>query len=281
MAAQGQSRVPEMNISAAKSSVPDSLNYDERPYFILVGESENAVAAGDYDTAALRLIEAMSVEPANPLNVALMSNLGMIYYYDEKDSLALVTLDEAVRRAPRLIGAREHRARVLMGMGRDRDAYDEYAAIIDIDSINTDARYYHGMMALYAGDLKTAEADFAIMERVVPVSRKNYMAHATLFAMTGRDQQAIPLLRKLIDLEKMPEHYAQLAGCLIAVDNLDGASRTIGEGLSLFKEDPELLYYRAILNKKRYMYADAVRDAMRAVELGVSRAKLTDILGPE
>jgi tetratricopeptide (TPR) repeat protein len=277
-AAMAQSRGPEMKLTPkeAKESA-DTFNFEERPYFLLIEQSEKALENNDYDTAGLRLIEAMSVEPQNPLNIALMTNLGMIYYYNEQDSLALVTLDEAVRRSPRLVGAHEMRARVLTGMGRDRDAYDDYTAIIEIDSVNTNARFMRGMMALYHGKLDVAEGDFEVLNRVVPLSRNTMLAYGTLYAMTGRDHEAISYFRKLLEVEKMPEYYASLAGCFIAVDNLDDASKTLGEAFERYPNDPELYYYRAKLNKLRYMADDAQRDAKRAIELGADPRKVAAI----
>ena len=127
LAVSAQNRVvPELELPPIEhKAAGDTLNFEERPYFLLIDQCEQALREQKYDDAALRLIEAMSVEPRNPLNVALMSNLGMIYYYNEQDSLALATLDEAIRRSPRLVSTHEHRARVLLGMGRDDDAYDE------------------------------------------------------------------------------------------------------------------------------------------------------------
>lgn len=269
--ALSQSRTPELKLAPKyKQAANDTLNFEERPYFLLIDQSEQALAENKYDDAALRLIEAMSVEPNNPLNVALISNLGMIYYYNEQDSLALATLDEAIRRSPKLIGAHEHRARVLLGMGRDKEAYNEYATIIDIDSINTDARYYHGMMSLYAGNLDAAKADFAVLNNVIPLARQTMLANATLNAMTGNNLDAISGFRKLIELEKMPEYYAQLAGCLIAIDHLDEAGKILGEAIAMFPQDPELYYYRAKLNHLRYLADDAHRDASLAIKYGAN-----------
>lgn len=90
-----------------KAFKDDSLQMMERPYFLLIDQSEQALDSGDYASAGLRLVEAMAVEPDNPLNVALMSNLGMLYFYNEQDSLALATLNEVCRRSPRLIAGRE------------------------------------------------------------------------------------------------------------------------------------------------------------------------------
>ena len=278
LCAAAQSRTPELRLTPKYNNAPtDTFGFEERPYFLLIDQSEKALSEQKYEEAALRLIEAMSVEPKNPLNVALMSNLGMIYYYNEQDSLALATLDEAVRRSPNMIGAHEHRARVLLGMGRDDEAYDEYTAIIEIDSLNTDARYYHGMMALYGGKLDVAQRDFALMSRVVPLSRRTILANSTLYAMTGRNLEAASGFRKLIEIEKMPEYYAQLAGCLIEMDNLNEASKVLGDGIALFPNDAELYFYRAKLNHLRYQPEEAHSDARRAIELGADPAHVAAI----
>lgn len=287
-AASAQSRTPEIKIKpsqrqieAARHDPDDTLHLEERPYFLLIDQYEEALEAGDYEAAGLRLVEAMGVEPANPLNVALLTNLGMVYYYNEQDSLALVTLQEACRRSPNLVKAHFHRGQVLSAMGRDREAYEAYGRVLELDSVNSDARFYHGMMALYDGDLATAEADFAALQRVVPHWRRTTLATATLYSMTGRDREAISLYRKLIELERMPEYYAALAGCLLAVDDLSEASRVIGDALSMFPNDPELYYYRAVLNERRYLHDDAHRDAKRAIELGANPQRVQRIFIPK
>ena len=280
-----QNRTPEIKINKSQRQLKeeskdpnDSLNLEERPYFLLIDQSEKALEQNDYEAAALRLVEAMSVEPDNPLNVALLTNLGMIYYYNEQDSMALRVLDEAVRRSPRLIAAHEKRARVLTGMGRDKEAYEEYGRVIDIASLTTSARFYHAMMALHSGKLPEAEADIACLNRVVPLWTNTVLANATLFSMTGREREAISLFRRLLDKDKLPEYYAALAGCLIAVDDLNEASRVIGEGMELFKDDAELYFHRAVLNHKRFLPDEAHRDAKRAIQLGADPKRVAAVL---
>lgn len=274
-----QSRHPELKFTPKPKTekVPDSLNYDERPYFILIDESEKALAEGDYEAAGLRLVEAMGVEPQNPLNVALLSNLGMIYYYNQQDSMALVTLNEAVRRAPKLIGAHKHRAVVLSALGRDSEAFDDYNAIIEIDSLNTDALFMRAMMAIYRDDFATARHDAATLDRIIPLSRNSLLANATLAANEHRNHDAISLYRKLLDVDKQPEYYAGLIGCLIAVDNLDEASAVIGKALQRYANDAELYYFRAIVNKHRYLDKEAKADATKAIALGADPKRVAAI----
>jgi tetratricopeptide (TPR) repeat protein len=276
--ASAQTIYPPMEFA----KIPPQMSKEEEemaktPYFVLIDDAEKAIEATQYDVAINKLITAMATEPSNPLNIALLSNLGMVYYYNEQDSLAMVTLNEVVKRSPRLVSGHENRARVLTGLGRDKEAYDEYAKIIEIDSVNTDARYYHGMMALYSGNREIAERDFAVLEKIVPYSRRTYLAKGTLLALTGQDREAIPYLRKLLDYDAYAEYYAQLAGCLIAVEDFNEATDVIAKGMERYPNDPELYYYRALLNRKRYLNADARRDADKAIKLGADKHRVESI----
>lgn len=274
-----QSRMPEIKIAPRQKDKieKDTLGFDERPYFLLIEQSEKALEEQNYEAAALRLVEAMGVEPDNELNVALLSNLGMIYYYNEQDSMALVVLDKAIERAPRLIAPREGRARVLVGMGRDREAYREYENVLAIDSINTEMRYLHGMMSLYFGDLQKALTDIAVLEEIIPLSSKTMLLKATMYSLTGQEIDAISLFHKLIDKEPAPEYYSRLTACQLAIDRLGEASETIGQWVEKYPRDAELYYYRAILNKKRYLNDEAQKDAKRAIELGADKVKVAQI----
>lgn len=250
---------------------------DEDPYFILMGEADKAIADGRYEEAAARLVDAMAVEPGNPGNVMLLSNLGMVYSYMDKDSLALVALDEASRRAPRMVTVINNRARIYLKLNRDDDAFDEFSHALEIDSVNLDARYYRGFMSLYKGNLPGAEADFDVLKRKVPNSYITAVALSSLYSMTGRDRQAVPYFEKLLELDPNPEYYAGLAGCYLAMDNLSEASAVINEGLKRYSRDPELYYYRARLNHERFRLDDARADAKKAIEYGASLAKVNAI----
>lgn len=270
-----QSRGPELKIpvplkQAREKVSKDTTGYEERPYFLLIDQSEQALKDDKYAEAALRLVEAMAVEPNNPLNPAVMSNLGMIYFYNGQDSLALVTLDKVVERLPGLVAGHENRARVLTAMGRDDEAYKEYERVIEIDSVNTNARFYHGMMALYTGDVGTARADFDVINTVVPSTRVNYLAQGTLNSMTGNPVDGAYYFRKLIEVDPSVEYYASLAGCYLAANNLGDAAETLTKAIEKYPDDPELYYYRAWLKRDRYELDEAHRDAKRAIELGAN-----------
>lgn len=251
---------------------------EENPRYILAGEADSAIIAGRYDEAAARLIEAISICPDCPDNVLLLSNLGMVYAYDGRDSLALETLDRALEQAPSMRTVIANRARVLLNMGRESEAKDAYAQLIALDSLNMDARYYHGMISLHTGDLQAAEADMAVLSDSLPNSIATARALAALYSYTGRNDVAEPYYKRLIEEEPEPEYYVLLSAIYLNDDRLTDASSTIGDGISKYPDCGELYYCRAWLNKLLFRPSDAKADGRKAKSLGVPAARIKQLL---
>ncbi|MDE6311261.1 MAG: tetratricopeptide repeat protein [Muribaculaceae bacterium] len=250
--------------------VGQSDNFEEDPYVILCGEADSAIKKEDYPTAALRLQEAIRMRPYSPSNVLLMSNLGMIYSMMDSDSLALDILGEAISAYPDMKTARANRAKIFLKNNRDGDAFDEFGEILTLDSLDTEARYYHGLIALYAGKLETAERDFSILEQLEPRTVRTARALSALYSLTERNREAIPHYLALIADDPAAEYYAALAGCYLQLQNLSEASATISEGMQKYPSDPELYYYRAWLNRDRYRLDDAKKDGAKAIKFGAN-----------
>lgn len=263
-----------LGIGASARPLTDSVNYDEDPYVLLVGEAEKAIAEEDYPTACQRLLDAIAVDPKRASNVLLQNNLAMVYSYMGEDSIALRKLNDILEREPRMTAALRNRAHVRLKLGDDINAYDDFSAVLQLDSTDVQSRYYHGMMALYGGRNDIAEADFAVMKSLQPNAPDTDIALGTLYSLTGRDLEAIDCLQRVIERTPAPEYYAALAGCQLALDRLDDASTTIAAGLKRYSHDAELYYYRAWLNKARYRLDDARRDADRAIALGASEQRV-------
>lgn len=247
---------------------------EEDPYFILMGEAEKAIADHNYEEATARLIDALGVDPANPANMILKTNLGMVYSELGRDSLAIATLDDVISKAPRMTVALLNRGRLNLKTDRTDAAMADFSRVLEIDSLNAEALYFRGMMSLYGGDRESAETDFNTLKSSQPENPRTYRALSTLYSMTGREHQAAEYFRKLIELEPAPEYYAALAGCYLTLEDLSEASSIIAEGLKLYPIDPELYYYRAWLNRERFRYDDARDDAAKAIRYGASREKV-------
>ncbi len=250
---------------------------EEDPYFILMGEADKAIKDNDLQTAVLRLKEALRVDPSRPTNSLLLSNLGMVYSRMGYDSLAIVTLDRALELAPSMTTVLVNRGKLHLKSGNDEEAYSDFSRAIARDSLCLDARYYHGVMALYGGQAGIAETDFAVLLDNDPDAYNTQAALGALYQLTGRDREAIPYYKKLIERDPAAEYYAALAGCYLAVSELSDAAETIAAGLKRYDKDPELYYYRARLNHASYLLDQARRDAELAIRYGADPKKVNAI----
>ncbi len=258
---------------------PAQSEIDEAdPYFLLTGEADEAIRNKDYPTAVLRLRDAIQVDPDNAGNALLLSNLGMVYSYLDQDSLAMDAYDQALAMAPSMTVVRANRGMLNLKMGHDVEAWRDFGQVIERDSLNADARYYHGMISLYGGKLNDARADFEVLESVAPESYNTNVAMSTLYSLTGHAAEAIPYYKKLIEQEPAPEYYAALAGCYLSLDYLPEASVTLADAFAKYADDPELYFYRAWLNKCNFQTDAARADAARAIELGANPRKVQQMM---
>lgn len=251
---------------------------EDSPYMQKVDEADKACNEGKWTEAANALVEALRMEPANPSNVLLMSNLGIIRFNMGQDSLALATLNDAHIIAPASVTILSNRARVLTALGMEKEAYQDYGLIMELDSTVISARFNHCLLALRRHDFKTAKEDFEFMDRNFQEETETRIAGASFMSGTGEFAKAIPYYTKVLEDRKEPEFYGGRGYCHLLCGNLQEASDDINSALELAPDDGELYLYRAALNKMRYRPADAKADALKAVELGVERKRASQFL---
>ncbi len=236
-------------------------------YVGCVEEAERAIAKGNYELAAEWLKEAMTSEPSNANNVLLLSNLGMVQFYDGKDSLALNTLSQARAMAPGSVTILANRARVLDHLGRRDDALADLSLAIETDSTYAPARYERGALRLDAGDMAGAEEDMLAHRRLMPRARQSLLALAIIYSSTGRSLESIKAYTELLEGHPDADLLSARAMCRMDLGQLPEAADDIQAGLEIAPEEPGLYLCRARLNRLRYREADAEADQRRAAEL--------------
>lgn len=247
-------------------------------YFDLMGEADKAIAEGRLGDAENSLSEAIAMQPGNPANVLLMSNLGMVRFGMGRDSLAVATLDAAHEMAPASTVVLRNRARVLTAMGETGRASADYETLMALDSMAVSPRFYHGMIALRQGDLEVAADDFRRMLEMAPDTLETHVGLAALAMATGDYAEAARRYTAALRKELQPEYYAERALCYLMTDRPGDAADDIARGLELDPMDPMLYLYRAMLNKVRYRPDDAKADGRRAVELGADARQVEMML---
>lgn len=251
-------------VTAAFASRPDD---EEDPYLLLCGQADEAIAAQQWQDAVDRLNEAISIRPNAPQNLLLMSNLGMIYSYMGRDSLAIATLDETLRQAPALKTALANRARVKLRAGLPADAMTDLDSLLKIDHRNVDARLLRATLALRQGNIEKAEGDFRLLATAIPDSLDVIEGLARVDFERKRYDEAAEGFAKLVTRTPSEEFYAQLALCYLETDRLSEAAQAIAGGLERYPKSPTLYLHRARLNRARYRIGDAEDDEKYARKL--------------
>ncbi len=252
---------------------------DDSPYMKKVEDADKACGEGKWREAERAILAALKMEPANPSNVLLMSNLGMIRFNMGQDSLAIATLTDAHIMAPASVTILSNRAKVLSANGYEDEAYKDYCLILELDSMVTTPRLHRCLIALRKHDFKTAKADFEFMEKNFPKDIETNIAGASVLSGTGDFNGAIPYYTRVLTERKESEYYGGRAYCHLLSGNLQDASDDINSALELNPDDGELYLYRAALNKMRFRPDDARADAQKAVGLGIAPQRAQQFLG--
>ena len=227
----------------------------ENRYFELVGSADSAINENRFQDAENLLLEAMRVQPSNPSNVLLMSNLAMVRFYMGQDSLALATINDAHQLAPASVTILSNRARI-------------YSSMVIAPRLS------HGIIALYNGMIDVAERDFKMLQRVAPDSEEASIGMAMFHTSLNQFKEAIPYYSKLIEKAPVIEYYTGRINCYLELQYLSDASADIADAMKLYPDDMELYLLRGWLNRLYFRNDDAEEDFKRAMQLGATPAQV-------
>lgn len=261
------------NISNAAEHINPTLTHADSTYLNWVAKADSAISLSNWSDAESYLTLAMKEQPANPANTLLLSNLAMIQFQQEKDSLALSTINIAYSAAPKSITVLNNRARILKSMGLIAEAYNDYEKMLSIDSSLIEPRYMHGIIALTNNDLPTAISDFTTLEQIAPDNELTLDGMAMLHFYSQDFAKAIPYYNKLIEINPSIDNYSNKILCHLFQEELSDASSTINDAIKLYPFEGDFYLHRAFLNHLYYRQDDSDSNIKKAIELGVPAEK--------
>lgn len=252
--------------------------YSQDTYDTILDNIEKALNAEDWQKADSLTLMLLRMDPGNPSNSLLLSNLGMYRFYSGNDSLAIDALDKACAMAPNSVTILANRARVRTAINEIQGAIEDYSHIIEVDSTYSDAYLHRGVIYLHSGEFEAAYTDFMQLLKLNPESEETNIALTSYYIITEQPSEALPYLSWLIKENPTAEYYAMRAMANIRLDKLMDAADDIFEGIILDAEYSELYVARALLNKRRYEEAAARKDIEKAIALGADPIRLSLIL---
>ena len=185
-------------------------------YEELIEKSYDFVDKGDLVSAEESLKAAMRKEPANPLNYALLTNLGTIQRRQGKLQEALISYTSALSGHTKNITILENRASLYTELGETEKALNDYNTLLienpehhymwaeqDFDKIlevnekSVRARLGHAILEKMRGNYDESERIFNYLISEMPRDWILYEGRADLYFMMGKNARAMADIEKV------------------------------------------------------------------------------------
>ena len=243
----------------------------ETPYFQYIDSAQTYIYSHDWPLAEQWLLKAFKVDPDNPGNSMVLSNIATLQRYQGKLADAVRNYTLALDMTPHAVTLLLNRAALYIEMDSVERAIDDFERVCELDIYNTEARYSLGVLAMEGGDTKRAEDLFTEIKRINPNSGLYHEGMGLLHKRSGNFARAAELFSQVITVKPNAQLLGNRADCYLTLKRLNDAEADIRTALEMTPEDPYLYLLRAKLNKLRFQRDDMNRDIDTAVALGLSR----------
>ena len=273
-------KVPQgMKPQPQKAQSPSLVDVDtETPYFQYIDSAQTYIYSHDWPMAEQWLLKAFKVDPDNPSNSMVLSNIATLQRYQGKLADAMKNYSLALDMTPHAVTLLLNRAALYVEMDSVERAIDDYERVCELDLYDTEARYSLGVLAMERGDTKHAEDLFTEIKRINPNSGLYHEGMGLLNKRNGNFARAVELFTQVIKVQPSAQLLGHRADCYLAMKRLNDAEDDIRTALDMTPDDPYLYVLRAKLNKLRFQRDDMDRDIDTAVSLGLSRASINRLL---
>ncbi|MCD7710715.1 MAG: tetratricopeptide repeat protein [Porphyromonadaceae bacterium] len=224
------------------------------------------------------LLAALRLEPANPGNVLLLSNLGTIQRRMGKLSEALDSYNNALTRAPQSLTLLNNRAALWAEMDSLQRAQEDFSQILLLDGKNEEALYRRGLIFLEMNDTTAARNDFDRLLSLNPQSADARIGMAALMKNRARYDQAIILYTQVIRANPhLASLYLNRAEAYYYNRQYNRASDDIEMARQLTPDDPLVYIMRGKVKLARFEKVEAKEDFDKAVSLGFDAEEISQM----
>lgn len=211
------------------------------------------------------------------------------YFRAGRTTLALEAIQEAIDLDPKNPGLHNFSGQIHFVASRYPEAEAAYEEALRLDPYLTDA--HNNLGALYAetGRPSLAEQEYlsALKDASYPTPQKVYMNLGALYASQGRDDEALGMLRRAVEIDSTyyRAHF-ELAGVLDRQGKLEEAAREYEVALPEYRGSGEyhyrlgFVYFRLHNHAKATTELETVLDIAPGTESAVRADELLKLMGP-
>jgi len=213
-----------------------------------------------------------SSKPKQDLQTELANKVRMAqgFFRAGRTTLALEAIQEAIDLDPKNAGLRNFNGQILFVAGRYDEAESVFDEALKLDPYLTDAHNNLGSLYAETGRPSLAEQEYrtALKDASYPTPEKVYLNLATLYISQGRDDEALGMLRRAVEIDRSyyRAHY-ELAGVLDRQDKLDEAAREYVVALPAYRDSGEYHYRLGFVYFRLQNYPKATTELERVLEI--------------
>lgn len=233
----------------------------------------------DLVSAEESLKTAMRQEPANPLNYALLTNLGTIQRRQGKLEEALLSYTSALSGHTKNITILENRASLYTEMGEPEKALNDYTALLIINPDHQESLYCRGLLYLQLKNFLWAEQDFDKILKVNEKSVRGRLGHAILEKVRGNYTESERIFNYLIS--EMPRDWVLYEGRADLYFMMGKNARAMADINKVFTEsEPNAALYvlRGKVKLALYEKESASLDFQKAKNMGYDKTVIAELM---
>lgn len=248
-------------------------------YEELIQKSYDYLDKDDLPSAEESLKTAMRNEPANPLNYALLTNLGTIQRRQGKMDEALMSYSSALSGHTSNITILENRASLYTEMGETEKALNDYNTLLLTEPAHQEALYCRGLLYIQLQNYLWAEQDFDKILEVNEKSVRGRLGHAILEKMRGNFDESERIFNYLI--KEMPRDWVLYEGRADLYFMMGKNARAMADIEKVFTEDKPtagLYVLRGKIKLALYEKERAATDFKKAESMGYDKEVIKELM---
>lgn len=233
----------------------------------------------DLPSAEESLKAAMRLEPANPLNYALLSNLGTIQRRQGKMQEALISYTSALSGHPSDITILENRASLYTELGETEKAMTDLNTLLNFDPTHQESLYNRGLLYIQMKQFLWAEQDFDKIMEVNEKSVRARLGHAILEKARGNYDESERIYNYLIS--EMPNDLILYEGRADLYFRMGKNSRAMNDINKVFIEGTPtagLYVLRGKIKLAQFEKERAAIDFKKAESMGYDKATIDELM---
>lgn len=243
-------------------------------YLQLADSAQYLIGKERWGDAADCLRRALRLEPANPGNPMLFSNLGVATGMEGKYGEAMQCFEIALSRAPHSIPVLSSKAKIQILAADEEGALETLDTVLSLDSMAQWARQTRGLMRLRTHDFKAAYSDFRFLTDRFPGDSWGPAGLAKCMEAQGYLAEAAGYYRDALQRcsDNDPD---QIEFQLGLIENL-GHTEQLQEALEVAKDalashpnEGRLYLLRGWIKQKLLIYREAEEDRRLALDYGI------------